>query len=246
MAPIKFENEIRDKLSTREMKPSANAWEQISEKLETPNNTKKGWIWYAVAASFIGLIVISALFFNDEDALMNKGVEIVDAPEKKDIKKNEIDIVTPTKEQEENYVVVEEIVSIKEKVGKEEKIQFNSSEQGIVAVNTKTNVSIIKEEVPLTGSEKIIDSKIAEVLAQVNLLEKDNTLVTDMEVNALLRKAQMEILTDKIFMENQKVDAIALLTEVESELDQTFRDQIFDSLKSGFLKVRTAVADRNN
>ena len=35
------------------------------------------------------------------------------------------------------------------------------------------------------------------------------------------------------------------LTEVEDELDQSFRDQIFDSLKEGFLKVRTAVADRN-
>jgi len=39
---------------------------------------------------------------------------------------------------------------------------------------------------------------------------------------------------------------MALLTEVEGELDQSFRDQIFEKLKSGFLKVRTAVADRNN
>ena len=31
----------------------------------------------------------------------------------------------------------------------------------------------------------------------------------------------------------------------EDELDESFRDQIFDALKSGYLKLRTAVADRN-
>jgi len=36
------------------------------------------------------------------------------------------------------------------------------------------------------------------------------------------------------------------LNEVEGELDISFREQIFESLKTGFLKVRTAVADRNN
>jgi len=35
------------------------------------------------------------------------------------------------------------------------------------------------------------------------------------------------------------------LAEVEDELDESFRDQIFDALKTGYLKLRTAVADRN-
>ncbi|CAN0604335.1 unnamed protein product, partial [Ectocarpus sp. 12 AP-2014] len=73
-----------------------------------------------------------------------------------------------------------------------------------------------------------------------------NSTVTDAEVDSLLTRAQDEILRDKIFNKDKSVDAMALLTEVEDELDKSFRDQIFDSLKAGFIKVRTAVADRNN
>ncbi|MFK7811850.1 MAG: hypothetical protein AB8B59_05100, partial [Maribacter sp.] len=69
--------------------------------------------------------------------------------------------------------------------------------------------------------------------------------LTEAEVDDLLRNAQEEIFRDELFNRNGSVDALALLNEVETELDKSFRDQIFESLKTGFLKVRTAVADRN-
>ena len=73
-----------------------------------------------------------------------------------------------------------------------------------------------------------------------------NAEITDAEIDSLLRAAQQELFTDKILNSEGKVDAMALLTEVEEELDDSFRDQIFEALKQGYLKVRTAVADRNN
>jgi hypothetical protein len=45
---------------------------------------------------------------------------------------------------------------------------------------------------------------------------------------------------------NDRVEAIALLNQAEDELDQSFRDHIFEALKDGFFKVRTAVASRND
>ena len=53
-------------------------------------------------------------------------------------------------------------------------------------------------------------------------------------------------MNERLFKADNTVDAVALLNEVEVELDQSFRDQIFDRLKTGFMKVRTALADRNN
>jgi hypothetical protein len=38
---------------------------------------------------------------------------------------------------------------------------------------------------------------------------------------------------------------MALLNQAETELDLSVRDQLFEALKSGYLKVRTAVADRD-
>jgi len=93
--------------------------------------------------------------------------------------------------------------------------------------------------------EKLINAKVAEVLAKVAIMEQSST-VTDEEVDSLLQQAQHDILKQKLFRTDASVDAMALLTEVEDELDQSFRDQIFNSLKAGFIKVRTAVADRNN
>ncbi|MCB0373082.1 MAG: hypothetical protein KDD31_08750, partial [Muricauda sp.] len=96
-------------------------------------------------------------------------------------------------------------------------------------------------------SNALISQKVEEVVAQVQLLENQhNGEVTDAEVDSLLRRAQRQILTDKLFTNTGSVDAMSLLAEVEDELDETFRDQIFDALKDGYLKLRTAVADRNN
>jgi hypothetical protein len=75
---------------------------------------------------------------------------------------------------------------------------------------------------------------------------EQSSQVTDAELDSLLRNAQEAIVREQLFNTDKTVNAIALLTEVEDELDQSFRTQIFQSLKTGFLKVRTAVADRNN
>jgi acyl carrier protein len=102
-----------------------------------------------------------------------------------------------------------------------------------------------KVTIPRNPSEEIIHEKIAEIVAQVEVLEKENSTVTDAEIDSLLRNAQRQILEDKMFRKDRSVDAMALLADVEDELDRSFRDEIFDALKDGFLKVRTAVADRN-
>jgi hypothetical protein len=114
-----------------------------------------------------------------------------------------------------------------------------------VAVAVVENVSSGQSAFKLKVSDEIINSKVADIVAQIDVLEQYSA-VTDAEVDSLLKRAQDEILRDKIFNKDKTVDALALLTEVEEELDQSFRDQIFNSLKAGFIKVRTAVADRNN
>ncbi|MBT8311926.1 MAG: hypothetical protein HKP23_03715, partial [Flavobacteriaceae bacterium] len=106
-----------------------------------------------------------------------------------------------------------------------------------------------ERKVPEAVEEKedvFIQEKITEVVAEVRLLELNNEALTEAEVDSLLRKAQNELLKERLFKTDNTVDAVALLNEVETELDQSSRDQIFDRLKTGFMKVRTALADRNN
>jgi hypothetical protein len=91
----------------------------------------------------------------------------------------------------------------------------------------------------------LINEKINAIVARLDALALQNSTVTDSEIDALLRKAQDEILAQKIFKNLNSVDAMALLNQAETELDLSVRDQLFEALKSGYLKVRTAVADRD-
>lgn len=247
MAPTKLEKHIKEKLEHREIMPSANAWEQISGELETPKKKSKRVVWYAIAASFIGLVIASVLFFNAENDNVKANTEIVVSPQR------EIDSIVKKGDDSMELPVGVVVVGVEENkdasIAKKQNVESNASlnkKEIFLEEKNLVNESSQVTEVSIEPIENLMEEKINEVIEQVQFLENNNDAITNAEVDSLLRKAQRELLADKIFMENHKVDAMALLIEVENELDQSFRDQIFEKLKSKFIKVRTAVADRNN
>ncbi|VAW10510.1 hypothetical protein MNBD_BACTEROID03-1733 [hydrothermal vent metagenome] len=246
MVPNKFENHIKEKLGEREIQPSAKAWGKLADQL---NNTSqrsenKGYYRYAIAAGFIGLLFISVRYFNTSNSSTTPNTQVVDTSKEKIEEQDNSEVL----KEKFTEVEVAETVNI-ELIRKDEE---TASQERFS--DSKKQISLIESVDPLpdtihVGSEvtsEIIDIKILEVVAQVDALENNNINLTDAEVDSLLRQAQREILAQKVFREDHAVDAVALLTGVEDELDRSFRDKIFESLKTGFIKVRTAVADRNN
>ena len=69
--------------------------------------------------------------------------------------------------------------------------------------------------------------------------------IEDAEVDALLIRALEALEGRNPTRDTTAVNPGTLLDEAESELDQTFREQILKKLKMGFGKVRTGVADRS-
>lgn len=244
MAPNKFEKHIKKELEQREIQPSAKAWERISSELEASSQPKKkNYFWY-VAASLIGLLIASTVYFKSSGEPIEQSIQVVENPDRAE--EGTQGIVETTVE-----VVSEQFVDHDEAVEEQETNEPMKSNQvqdtkKVLAEVGQDKTMKDKLELPLEKSEELINTKIWEVVAQVDLLEQQNEALTDAEVDSLLRKAQQEILSNRLFRDDRSVDAMALLSEVEDELDKSFRDQIFESLKSGFIKVRTAVADRNN
>ena len=249
METDKFEKHIKTKLQEREIQPSANAWSKIASELNDDDAKKKPvYLWKGIAASVVVLIGIAMFYFNGNTAVTKIPTEIVDIEKDRTLNEVSEKDVLPIGKEEVEVVAHSETETSIEKVVEEENILIKEQEPLVlkdeieVAVNqVPTSTSVEK----LVVTDDIINSKVADVIAQVTVLEQNST-VTDAEVDSLLKRAQDEILREKIFNKDKSVDAMALLTEVEDELDQSFRDQIFDSLKAGFIKVRTAVADRNN
>ncbi|MDP5228941.1 MAG: hypothetical protein NWQ38_01005 [Cellulophaga sp.] len=248
MAPIKFEEHIKDKFEGRKIQPSIQAWDKISSQINTSYPTKKkGITWYAIAASIIGLLIAILFLLNNNAGNSSDKNIIVVTPNTK--------IKTESKPQNNKIEVFknnEAMVNTKSEKLKntslpsEKNIFDNNKSESLAETNSTTSQPKLQRENKVNlAMEILINEKVNLIVAQIDSLVLKNNAVTDAEVDALLRKAQDEILTQKVFKNSNSVDAMALLNQAESELDLSVRDQLFEALKSGYLKVRTAVADRN-
>ncbi len=251
MAPIKFEENIKDKLEKRTIEPSDLAWNKLSDKLDAQkgrSNNRKYW-WLGIAASIVGVFLVSTLFFNKSEEETVQQI-IVETPINEIIKAQE-------KLPIENAVVENEESSKNEESKRQKEAVINTvKKEGKRKTFTKTNKSIkpkteivankvLEEEVIRNEDLSTINNQ--EIIAQIPELEKDKVLVTDAEIELLLQGAQKDLVTNKIKTESAKtVDANLLLQDVETDLEKSFRDKVFNTIITGYNTVKTAVVERND
>jgi len=253
METNKFEKYIKSQLKEREIRPTRNAWENISSQLNTTSKNRKPFgLWIGLAASVMLLIGISLFYFSQSKVEATVSPVLVDT-EKKPVSVEKLENAISYESKNTREDIADDKKNLKGIKAKDEIVTVVASKSRATDMSIANNVIIADEvDVKNDGSlvvtevdQQIINEKVEQVLARVNAMEL-TSVVTDAEVDSLLKQAQQDILRERIFKTDASVDAMALLTEVEDELDQSFRDQIFNSLKTGFIKVRTAVADRNN
>lgn len=252
METDKLEQHIKAKMVEREIYPSDRAWKKIAGELNAETVSRKPrYMWLGIAASIIVLVGVALSYFNDFNQELKGPVEVV-VTNKEDGSRESIEQNNLPQQTQEALVQSEDKMEIP--LDADNDVLENN--QSVAEVNQ----SVIQNEMEVADlgefevnkgveksklQEQVINDKAAEIAAQVAVLEQYDAL-TDAEVDSLLKQAQQDILREQIFKTDASVNATALLTEVEDELDQSFRDQIFNSLKAGYIKVRTAVADRNN
>ncbi|MBO0322705.1 hypothetical protein J0X14_10390 [Muricauda sp. CAU 1633] len=236
----KLEKHIKEKLEERTIAPSEGAWDKIASQVKEKSPKKRNsWFPYAIAASIAGIVLISVFFFTKDDPEV-KQAQVVDAETKIETNIQEEKTAVDELLQREDSEVAEKESNISER---KEELDLKQSIYSSAVAKQETKQPL-QDGIEL-NSDKLIAQKVEEVVAQVALMESTKQDVSDAEVDSLLRAAQRQILADRLFSNEKSVDAGALLAQVEDELDESFRDQIFDALKSGYFKLRTAVADRN-
>lgn len=260
MAAYKLEDNIREKLEAREIKPTANAWNKLEAKLDAEKPKKKPVLWYYIAASFIGLLILGSVFFNRNVSEVNN--ELVNETTEQINLENQPEIIPNTSEVEEIVSIENDSEKDKTSKSKEKEKQNSNSNSNMLKTMPQQKSEIDKkinkteviakssnEEIQKTDGEKVfenqINTKVDEVVASVKKLQETNADVTKAEVEMLLNNAQREIQSQRI-LNTSKVDATALLQDVEWELEKSFRDKVYDALGEGFRKIRTAVIERNN
>lgn len=258
MAPVKFEENIKEKLEQRAITPTVGSWYKLADKLdahEDKNSNKRYW-WLGIAASIVAIIVVYNSFLNTAIVVVeDTPIQIVneqDSDSEIEVRSNDKE-TAPT----EDIFIVETEKSSVIKTENHEKTEITSTRkltetrpklthtnQDVNASKMETNTidknDVENDKAIINNSEK----KYASVETQSAVSDTENL---DNEIETLLAQAQKEVSTQTaISKEKSKVNAKGLLDEVEFDLDESFRDKVFQTLKTGYKKVSTAVVHRND
>jgi hypothetical protein len=239
MAPIKFEEHIKEKLAGREIKPSEAAWEKLSVQLKEQKHKKSNFKWWIPSVAAVVVLVVCGILFLDFNK--NESIQIGETPaELKDSYEPEI-----------NHEI--RIVENKPDIKKAEDIQKDDTVKPLqptfAPIDRTPQVAIESQEKVTPATVQLTDTlslmkEVEALLAEV--ADKNNKRVTDTEINALLANVAREISQKRSLNNTGNITASGLLAEVEYEVDQSFRKEVFDFLKAEFKKARTAVATRND
>jgi hypothetical protein len=223
-----LENQIQEKLFSIEIKPSAQAWDRLDAMLtivEEKKTKKKPFFAFGklrIAASFLIFPIIGIAIYlrnsNPKIPTQNNQTTIVNTEIEKPIEEIQIPII---KSQILNPTQVAQ-------TNKKSKAQYNKTVE-VSIVNQNQNNPIVEvftqtQELPQPFiSQEVVVSNPKNAIAEIAIPSKK------------------EASNAKI-----KVNATSLLSQVDGELEQTYRETKLEKIARNFNSVKVALANRNN
>jgi hypothetical protein len=218
MAQHKIDNQIKSKLNAREIQPSAQAWDRLDAMLTVTQDkkSKKGYGWFFVAASVVLFFGLGFFIFNqNEEPKINLSTPVVTTS------KDEIDSVKTNKTaiistENTKPILVQNEVSFSKK--EEKNLKF-----------------VEKKE--LINEENILEGKIT----PNSQLPSSEKLLVEVQVN----EKEIPLYKKNNVKSKIKIDATSLLSTVEKELDENYKETTLDKLSRKFQDAKSALANRN-
>lgn len=225
MEPNKMEEDFRKKLNAREIQPSEAAWDRLDAMLSVAENKKpkRKNTFLFIAASLTLFLTVGLFLFQQEKA----------NPE---IQMNNPAVVTSDEqpailEKQETFEKAE--VAMDQEVS-EMKQNEPVAENQLISKTKKNGKSEVKAKTDF--QHQMVKEQIAEVLPNKSPEIQKVTINTE----------KLLATNDKPKEKSQvKVNVNSLLSSVEGELNQEFRETTLQRLSRNFKTVKTAVANRN-
>lgn len=243
MEPNNIEKQFRDKLNSREIKPSVNSWDRLDAMLAVADPSvselakqkrKRNYRWIYFAASFLGFILIATVFFNQTEEVIDSEHKTVGV-EKQEIQHQEnesnkvlenpvIDTTTEVAVATQNLITKQKTPSKTKSNGILDKIEFvnkdkkQTTETAIVSTDKNNSSPIINQKTKVK-----VDANA--LLASV---ENDQTLKSTPKNAAAVT-----------------VNSNDLLSQIDGELELSFRERVIKSVNKKYSEVKVAVAKRN-
>ena len=232
MAPIKFEEHIKEQLEERRISPSAASWEKLSARLDENENRQKSnkkW-WLGIAALLVIAISVGGFMLKSENGTIEE--QIVETPSKEFTKPDE-NLVIPSTEKEDKSAIAAEELKEETKEEKEEikpetiQDQLKKDAEAIIPANNEIGLATIdvKEVKKPITKESIL--KIDNINPDfINPTETEKDYIAQNE--SLIQNKIEEVLRS---LESNTEDSItdaevnALLLAAASDLDQDYQKE---------------------
>ena len=227
MEPNKLEKHIKQHLNSREIQPSAMAWDKLDVLLTIAEKPKRRFPWMFMAASFVGFLLIGTVYFrqnaNGFDNLKNKVVlenDIVPEPNTK------TSIVLKTKDQP-NYV----------------------GGKIVVKGNSTPNKTLVQKEKSIVNKIILNQNQVVEVSIRNQKSEQKSIkpLSITVTIDELLAAVEMPTRNENQLNPKQvvHVNAVNLLSQVDGELELSFREKVINKVSKNYQTVKVAIVNRN-
>ncbi|WP_188360522.1 hypothetical protein [Flavobacterium orientale] len=225
MEPNNIEKQIKEKLSQREIQPSANAWDRLDAMLSVEEQKpKRNYKWLSIAAVFVGFTVIGIFMMNKENSNEN---------------------VIPS-----NPVVLEnEMETIKNEIRIDSENVFSEVEKTAV-VNNQTTKKIIESKTEINPKKDIIldVQPIKEnPIVENKIIEKStNSYINPESLLAEITSGEKVKLKELPLKPQVKVDANMLLNSAENEVNESFRNKVIQTFNDKYNAAKSSLANRNH
>lgn len=249
MEPNNLENQFAEKLNAREMKPSPMAWDRLDAMLTVAEKPKRDFSLMYIAASFLGFILIATVFFSQTLTVIDlekkevvledsTNTKIKNQSQKSILNNNQGEVVVFSKNQNPKINLKNQLQKSTSNNLKEVVVDIKNQEKSII--NQKTE-QINQNQIAVISNPK----------SHVTLSEAEVPKPNYVNVDALLAAVEQPTSSQKIEkIFNQKaninVNANSLLSQVDGEIELTFREKVIKSVNRNFQTVKVALANRNN
>jgi len=251
MEPNNIENQIREKLSSREIKPTEMAWDRLDAMLSVAEEKKTVrspfllFRFIGIAASVLVLVSLGLFFFNQKEIVVKPEDNVVvnEGLEQNDSKENTTTINGNTGIDNNGLGGFDEQVKQRANQQKEEnKTIITQSSKSFNQNNQKTTVNPVinqNKESQFQNNEVVAQKELPDIESKKEIVSKPSIVNVD-DLLASVEKTPKPIAKPKV-----KVNANSLLSQVDGELDQTFREKVLTRVSKNYQEVKVALANRN-
>lgn len=216
MEPNKWEEDFRKQLNSREIQPSGAAWDRLDAMLSVgEKNTPKRKTPWLYIAAGFAVFFTVGLFLFHQEK-ESKGVQYG----------KETIVESETKKDDSSSNMIQS-----EPVSKSNGMTVHHKDDRYVAISNKV-------------AKRKTESVKQSVTAQESISQEPKSIVVQEEIAVNSVSSETDALLSKE-KSTLKVNANSLLSTVEGELNQEFRETTLQKLNRNFKTVRTVVANRN-